>query len=67
MVRALRQETLKLDWKILMVRSVKPFIEGFPGLPKWLDGPYIAYMALEWGCTERAARVRLRKENDDDV
>lgn len=48
-----------------MVRSVKPFVEGFPGLPKWLDGPYIARMALEWGCSEDEARERLLRENED--
>ncbi len=49
-----------------MVRSVTPFVDGFPGLPTWLDGPHVKHMALEWGCSEQAARERLRKDAEDD-
>lgn len=51
-----------------MVRSVTPFVEGFPGLPKWLDGPYVKRLAVLWDVSykQASARIRAEEEKDDD-
>lgn len=39
-----------------------PTVRGFPGLPKWLDEPYIKRKAEEWRVTEDEARYILRED-----
>lgn len=43
-----------------MVRDVTPTIYGFPGLPKWLDFPFIKRTAERYGITTEEAREHLR-------
>lgn len=43
-----------------MVRDVTPKIYGFPGLPKWLDFPFIKRTAERYGITTKKAREHLR-------
>lgn len=43
-----------------MVRDVKPAIYGLPGLPKWLDLPFIKRIAEKYGITKEEAREHLR-------
>lgn len=43
-----------------MVRDVSPAIYGLPGLPHWLDIPYIKRTAERYSISEEEARERLR-------
>lgn len=42
-------------------RDIKPVVSGFPGLPKWLDDPYIKRQAKEWGVTYEEALARIKR------
>ncbi len=41
-------------------RDITPKIYGLPGLPKWLDIPFIKRTAEEYGLTIEEARERIR-------
>ena len=46
-----------------MVRDVTPVVRGLPGLPRWLDGPYIKRLAAEWGVSYEEAQERIKRED----
>ena len=41
-------------------RDITPKIYGLPGLPKWLDLPFIKRTAEEYGITKEEAREHIR-------
>ena len=41
-------------------RDITPKIYGLPGLPKWLDRPFIKRTAEEYGITKEEAREHIR-------